>query len=251
MRRFLDRVGVPERVLELIPEICQTCRVCREWAKPGPAHATNTEIPDQFNVQVECDLLFVRKTIVFHMLDRCTRWHATRVIPDKTEDTLMKAIDELWVSVHGAPKELIVDGESGIAVSAQTAQYLARKGITLHQRAKDQHARYVERRGALLRDTIHRIESQLEEEGLGGTAFTTILAEATFCGNALLTVNGSSPYNAVYGRVPRILPSIIRWPHRVSPPRDTPGSSATHIACARSVCRPWSRARRVPGWGAL
>ena len=38
--------------------------------------------------------------------------------------------------------------------------------------------------------------------------FKSILAEAVFCGNALLTVNGSSPYNAVYGRVPHILPSI-------------------------------------------
>jgi hypothetical protein len=48
----------------------------------------------------------------------------------------------------------------------------------------------------------------LKEEGLAGVAFETILAEAVFCGNALLTVGGSTPYNAVYGRVPRILPSI-------------------------------------------
>ena len=33
----------------------------------------------------------------------------------RTEDTLMRAIDELLVSIHGLPKELITDGESGIA----------------------------------------------------------------------------------------------------------------------------------------
>jgi hypothetical protein len=120
----------------------------------------------------------------------------------------MKAIDEVWVSTHGPPKELIIDGESGIAASDMTNQYLHRKGIKLHQRAKDQHARHIERRGALLRDTIHRAQGQLKEEGLAGVAFETILAEAVFCGNALLTVGGSTPYNAVYGRVPRILPSI-------------------------------------------
>ncbi len=38
--------------------------------------------------------------------------------------------------------------------------------------------------------------------------FHSILAEATFCGNALLAVNGSTPYTAVYGRVPNIFPSI-------------------------------------------
>ena len=208
MKGFLDRVGVSQKVLGLIPEICQTCRVCREWAKPGPANAMNVELADKFNSQVECDLLFVHKYIIFHMLDRCFRWHAARVIENKEEGTLMRAIDELWVSVHGPPKELISDGESGIMFSALTQEYLARKGIRWHGRGKDQHARFVERRGALLRDTIHRVEGQLEEEGIAGMPFTSILSECVFCGNALLTVGGSTPYNALYGRVPHILPSI-------------------------------------------
>ncbi len=45
---------------------------------------------------------------------QCTRWHAAKFIPDKFEATLTKAIDELWVSTHGASKELILDGESVI-----------------------------------------------------------------------------------------------------------------------------------------
>ena len=44
--------------------------------------------------------------------------------------------------------------------------------------------------------------------------FQSILVEATFCGNALLTVNTSTPYNAVYGRVPHILPSVDQLVHR-------------------------------------
>ncbi len=58
-----------------------------------------------------------------------------------------------------------------------------------------------------MRDTILRGEGQLKEEGIE-LPFKSVLAEATFCGNALLTINGSTPYNAVYGRVPSILPSI-------------------------------------------
>ena len=38
--------------------------------------------------------------------------------------------------------------------------------------------------------------------------FSSILAEAVFCGNALLSINGSSPYNAVTERVPNIFSSI-------------------------------------------
>ncbi len=50
--------------------------------------------------------------------------------------------------------------------------------------------------------------SQLDEEGLAGVPFSSVLAEAVFCGNVMLSVNGSSPYNALCGRVPLILPSI-------------------------------------------
>ena len=78
---------------------------------------------------MECDILFVYNQSVFHMLDRCTRWHATAVIPDKTEDSLITAINTLWITIHGPMKELIVDGESGIAASEKCQTFLQRAGI--------------------------------------------------------------------------------------------------------------------------
>ena len=59
----------------------------------------------------------------------------------------------------------------------------------------------------MTRDCIHRTETQLEVEGIV-VPFRRTLAECVFCGNALLSINNSTPYNALYGRVPRILPSI-------------------------------------------
>ncbi len=53
MRKMLERCGVPEETLKLLPEICQTCKICREWARPGPSNARNVEIADTFNAQVE------------------------------------------------------------------------------------------------------------------------------------------------------------------------------------------------------
>ena len=100
-----------------------------------------------------------------------------------------------------------MDNESGLARSDAAKRYFARKGIQLHPRGKEQHAPHIERRGALLRDTIHKIESQIKEEGLT-IPFASILADAVFVGNALLSINGSTPYNAVCGRVPLILPGI-------------------------------------------
>ncbi len=75
-------------------------------------------------------MVFIHKFIVFHMLDRCIRWEAAQVIPDKSAPTLMKAIDTTWITIHGPPKELICDLETGIVGSDQTTEFLARKGIS-------------------------------------------------------------------------------------------------------------------------
>ena len=64
MKRFLDRVGVAQRVLDLIPEIVHTCQVCRDLAKPGPGNSCSIDLPDTFNMKVECDLIFIHKFIV-------------------------------------------------------------------------------------------------------------------------------------------------------------------------------------------
>ena len=147
------------------------------------------------------------------MVCRCTRWQATTEVDDKLQDTLCDSMERIWIGIYGPPEEIICDGEGGISISDSTRARLSRHGVRLHTRAKDQHARYAERRGALLRDAIHRIYSQLSEEGIT-LPFSSVLSEATFCGNALLTVGGHTPYNAVMGRVPRMLPSIdhIRSP---------------------------------------
>ncbi len=86
MKKMLERCGVAEEVLKMLPETCQTFEVCREWARQGPSNASNVEIAGTSNAQVECDLLYVHRHIVFHMIVRCTRWRAAMVITDKTEE---------------------------------------------------------------------------------------------------------------------------------------------------------------------
>ncbi len=57
-------------------------------------------------------------------------------------------------------------------------------------RGKDQHARFMERRGAFIRDTTHRTEGQLKEEGIEMN-FSSTLAKAVLCENGLLSISGS------------------------------------------------------------
>ena len=206
LTRMLHRAGVPQKALDLVPSIVHSCTVCREWSRPGPTSASNSAIPDRFNEQVECDLIFISGHTILHMLDRCTRWHAAEVIPNKEASTLINGISRLWFQTHGPPKELIMDGEGGISGSDDAKLFLNHHGVRLVVRPKETHARYIERRGALFRDCVHRLVTQCNNDGLN-VPFDRVLAEAVFAGNALLTVNGSTPYNAVYGRVPHVLPS--------------------------------------------
>ena len=123
------------------------------------------------------------------MIDRCTRWHAAREVPGKDMETLISAIDEMWVSHHGPMKELIVDGETALAKGWESREYFARKGIKEIVRASGQHARFIERRGALLREVLLKIDTQLTAEGINDIPFPQRLSEGTFSGNAILSIN--------------------------------------------------------------
>ena len=121
-------------------------------------------------------------------------------------ESLISAIDECWVSHHGPMKELIIDGETAIAQGWESKEYFARKSIKVTIRASGQHARFVERRGALLRESLHKIDTQLEQENIRDIPFPQRLSEAVFAGNALISINNATPYPVSYTHL--TLPTI-------------------------------------------
>ena len=206
MERILGAAGVPSDVIALVPGVIDTCRECRAWQKPGPDPTPSIELAERQNEQIEGDILFFREHMVWHMVDRADRWHASTAIPTKTTAALLEAISRCWIQVFGPFKILIVDGEAGLA-SAEAKEYFARQGIEVRTRAPQQHARIIERRGAILRHAMHCIEEQLRRDEVTCT-FDELLAEATFAGNALVTYNGASPFNARFGSQPNMLPEV-------------------------------------------
>ena len=206
MQKLLGRAGVPKEVTDFCNTIVETCRVCREWAKPQPENVANVDFADKFNQDVEADLMFHDSFIIFHLIDRCTRWYHSILVKDRHDSTLIAALNT-WVHLHGAMTNLFMDQETAIQASAETLDYMSRNTINYVPRAKGQQVPYIDRRGALVRGIINKMVSQLKVEKIK-VPFEQVLAQATFASNALLTVNQSTPYNAVYGRVPKILPDI-------------------------------------------
>ena len=146
-------------------------------------------------------------------------------------ETLIEAIDKIWVSIHGPMREFIIDGEAALAQGWLPRQYFKEKGITVIIRPPGSQAKFIERRGAITRDTLHKVSTQLEKNGITSLPFPQVLGEATFSGNALLAVNQATPYGALYGRVPHMLPDIDGF----VPDKTAPGS-IRHAALLRELC---------------
>ena len=84
-QKLLKQVGCPTCVLEWAAEVVETCPTCRTWTRPSPENVASVAISTEFNMQVECDLMFYKKFTILHIVDRCIRWHATVMTSDSLE----------------------------------------------------------------------------------------------------------------------------------------------------------------------
>ena len=154
MKRVLSAAGLPKEVLDKIPQVVDTCRECRKWARPANETIPTLRMTTAFNEHVEADLMFYREHVIFHLICCGTRWHAATVVQTKQEQELLTALNRIWMSIHGPMQQLITDGESALTSDRVQAQ-LKRQGTLVKVRAPGQHARFIERRGAILRVTLH------------------------------------------------------------------------------------------------
>ena len=114
MEKILHAAGVPERIIAMIPSIIDTCRECRVWMAPNHDPTPTVDLCCVRNEQVEADIMFYKKHMVWHMLDRADRWYQGVVIHGKDSESLQSAMDECWFRTLGVFKFLIIDGEKGI-----------------------------------------------------------------------------------------------------------------------------------------
>ena len=85
-------------------------------------------LPIKFNEQVEGDILFYEQEMIWQMVCRTTRWHAAVVITSKNTTSLLQAIEDCWVRIHGPMQEFYVDGEMGLQ-DEEALSYFNLRGI--------------------------------------------------------------------------------------------------------------------------
>ena len=223
MERVLRAAGCPSSVTEKVADVVDTCRECRAWQAHGPQPTPSVELATKQDEEVEGDILFYKQFPIWHMIDRADRWHSAELLAESIDEPgykscarLCAAIQRCWLQTFGPFKYFIVDGESGL-MSSEAKPFFERNGITVRPRAPQQHARMIERRGAVLRHSMHTAEEQMAREGLPIT-MTALLAECVFAGNALTSYAGVTPYNARFGKQPSILPDLLALPDDTAGP---------------------------------
>jgi hypothetical protein len=173
-------------------------------------------------------LFFYQDQIILVLIDEATRFTMAEVIPNKEAETILSAVTNTWCRVFGPPAVLMSDHEGGL-VGEAAAQWADKWGIQLRPGPKGSHAYIIERHHQILRATLHKIQSQTELEELG-ISFPMLLAEAVYVKNALTAIAGHSPFEAVFGRVPRLLFDVEEGAISAD-------AQGTHAAVNRHVAR--------------
>ena len=147
------------------------------------------------------------QVLLLHVIDVATRFALAKVVDSRNERDLCKGFEEVWIGLFGPPQYLVMDEETGVHSSRYTADWAECLQIQLKFKAPRQEAWIIERHNELLRQQLHRMETQLQTEGRT-VRFGQTLNQALFAKNSLLTYNGHTPYQAVLGRQPVLLPSF-------------------------------------------
>ena len=210
MKTLLSAAGALKTAIDMIDAVIDTCRICRMWVRPSPRNLMSIRMATKFNESVQCDILFYETHILLHLLDECIRWTVCVESPSRETMDILRSLVVNWFQPFGAPEYIVADGEGALA-SDTAATLLDRWGCQRILRAPGQHAEMVERHHEILRQQLHVIGSQLAELGIV-VEFVIQLAEAVLAKNALLSVGNESPYKALYGRVPNMLPQLTDRP---------------------------------------
>ena len=193
---------------------CGSCLRTRLPRQPPPA-----SLPSNFNgffgEVLQSDVVYLRVISggnfpVLGITCEATSYHVAKVLDNKTPAHVLETVQEMWYRPLGLPLKFRCDpgGEFG----GEVIQFHMRHGIIHDVIPAEAHHRLgkIERRNALLRSIVERL---VDEKGVATKAeLDQCLIAATFTMNSCTFSHGRSPYQAVFGRVPRPLGDLLSDP---------------------------------------
>ncbi|CAE7200822.1 GIP [Symbiodinium microadriaticum] len=184
---------------------CGSC-IRLQKPRPPPVSSVAPAFTGYFGEVLQADLVYIR-TIngvavpVLGMVCEATNYHAAKALTSRNPAELLQTIIEIWYRPLGLPLHFKCD--AGGEFAAELAAWHGRSGVLHEVIPAEAHFRLgkIERRNSLMRSLTERI---IDERGIYNIEeLNKALPAVTFSMNSCTYSYGRSPFQAVFGRVPR------------------------------------------------
>ena len=196
---------------------CGSCIRLKQPKKPPTSStAIATKHSGFFGENLESDIVYMRIMTgeaipVVGILCGFTNYHCAKTLTDRNPETMLKAFKEIWYKPLGLPMSVTVDPDGAYLSAMQ--EWHSQHGINYIVIPAEEHWRLgkIERRNAILRTIC---EKMIDEHGVSTREnLEDILAAALFALNSSTYTHGRSPFQCVFGRVPRPIGDLVSDPN--------------------------------------
>ena len=190
------------------------CGSCIRTGRPKrpTTSSTSTVYAGFFGEVLQADIVYHRlltgETIpVLGVVCEATNYHAAKALANRLPATMLEALIEIWYRPLGLPHRFRCDPDG--AFQGEVARWHATHGIMREIVPAEMHNRIgkIERRNALLRTLLER----LTDEHACHTVdhLQHLIVAALYSLNACTYTYGRSPFQAVFGKIPRPLGDVV------------------------------------------
>ena len=184
--------------------VCGSCE--RTKPPPAPRPAAIPHFMGQFGERVQLDVVYVRDLSstnhpILGMVDMATSLQQAVRLHSRASAHVVDQFRRCWLVPYGYPLVCEVDADG--AFEGEFRDRIQDAGVHLVVIPPEAHWRIgtVERRNAILRSVLERLID--ENAVVNGDALDWVLLAAIQAVNSSTASKGRSPYQAVFGRLPR------------------------------------------------
>lgn len=192
---------------------CGSCIRMTKTVKPSTSSTSSAvRFSGAFGDHLQADIIFVRTLNgeacpVLGMTCMSTNFHAAKPIENRSPETVLEAMIEIWYRPLGLPISITVDADT--CFLGKNQQWHQNLGIEYDIIPTEEAWRLgkIGRRNALMRTLAERLIDQ--NAVLDKKHLNEILPAALFSMNSSTYTYGRSPYQAVFGRIPRLVGDLV------------------------------------------
>ena len=190
-----------------------SCQTCQETKQPKHARPSRLHDYGDFNDKISMDGISWtskngKKFHLYHVIDHGTSYHAAIVAPNRSAESMIDCLQQVWLCWAGMANEIVTDSATEFE-SEEFQHFLQKNGMEHTMTNPDSHWQMgkVERHGGFLQNMLQKID--LEKPIQTYHELQQALTQCTSAKNCLSQKGGYTPQMLVFGKHPRIPGSVI------------------------------------------